>query len=136
MFSLGFSEILIISVIALIFLGPEKLPEAARFLGRNIALFRRTMDEVRNEIYATRDNFTQEVSSIGGDNATGGQNIIQRPAKPTTQVPSPDQVPLDPQISQLNNTSAATDNLNICEQSIDNADSQNLAAQATTAKNP
>ncbi|MDD2942855.1 MAG: twin-arginine translocase TatA/TatE family subunit [bacterium] len=65
MFSLGFSEILIISVIALIFLGPEKLPEAARILGRNIALFRRTMDEVRNEIYATRD------SVIEGDRVAG-----------------------------------------------------------------
>lgn len=33
MFDIGFSELLVIAVVALIVLGPERLPKAARFLG-------------------------------------------------------------------------------------------------------
>ena len=33
MFDLGFSELLVIAVVALIVLGPERLPKAARFAG-------------------------------------------------------------------------------------------------------
>ena len=33
MFDIGFSELLLIAVIALVVLGPERLPKAARFAG-------------------------------------------------------------------------------------------------------
>jgi len=33
MFDIGFSELLVIAVVALIVLGPERLPKAARFAG-------------------------------------------------------------------------------------------------------
>ena len=33
MFDVGFSELLIIAVVALLVLGPERLPKAARFVG-------------------------------------------------------------------------------------------------------
>lgn len=53
MFGLGFSEILVILAVALIFLGPERLPEAAKTLGKALGEFRRTLDEVRREINIT-----------------------------------------------------------------------------------
>lgn len=39
MFGLGFSELLVIFIIALIFIGPKKLPELAKGLGKGIRQF-------------------------------------------------------------------------------------------------
>ena len=50
MFGLGFGEVVIILVVALIFLGPERLPEVAKTLGKTMGELRRTMDELRYEI--------------------------------------------------------------------------------------
>ena len=41
MFGLGMGELMVILVIALIFLGPQKLPEAAKALGRGIRELRK-----------------------------------------------------------------------------------------------
>jgi sec-independent protein translocase protein TatB len=43
MFDIGFSELLLFGVIALIVLGPEKLPQAARTAGQWYAKIRRTV---------------------------------------------------------------------------------------------
>ncbi|HEV2248950.1 MAG TPA: twin-arginine translocase TatA/TatE family subunit [Candidatus Limnocylindria bacterium] len=49
MFGIGTGELLLLLVIALIVLGPERMPKLARDLGRAIAEFRRTSDELRSE---------------------------------------------------------------------------------------
>lgn len=46
-FGIGFGELLLIAVVALIILGPERLPEAARTVGRGIAELRRTVEPAR-----------------------------------------------------------------------------------------
>ena len=48
--SLGFPEILVILVVALIVLGPKKLPEAGRQIGRALAEVRRWSHDVQAEI--------------------------------------------------------------------------------------
>lgn len=55
MFNLGFQEILIILVVALIFVGPKKLPELARAIGKGIREFQRGTREFRDEIAAAGD---------------------------------------------------------------------------------
>lgn len=45
--SIGTSELLIIGIVALIFLGPRRLPEIARKLGKIMAEFRTTTNEFR-----------------------------------------------------------------------------------------
>jgi sec-independent protein translocase protein TatB len=56
MFGLSFGEILIIAVIALLLLGPDKLPEAAKTLGKTLREVRRATedlkDQVEREIYS------------------------------------------------------------------------------------
>lgn len=49
MFGIGSGELLLLLVIALIVLGPERMPKLARDLGRAMAEFRRTSDDLRNE---------------------------------------------------------------------------------------
>jgi sec-independent protein translocase protein TatA len=45
--NLGFSELVIIFVIALIVFGPRKLPELGRSLGKGMAEFRKATNELK-----------------------------------------------------------------------------------------
>ena len=55
MFDIGFSELLLFGIIALIVLGPEKLPQAARTAGQWYAKIRRTVSTLQSEIEAELD---------------------------------------------------------------------------------
>ena len=50
MFGLGWQEILVILVIAVLVIGPEQLPQVARTLGKLMAQFRRVTNELRDTI--------------------------------------------------------------------------------------
>jgi len=50
MFGIGFPELLMILAIALMVIGPKRLPEIAKALGRAMAEFKRATDEFRNSI--------------------------------------------------------------------------------------
>ena len=50
MLDLGLSELIVILAVALIVLGPKKLPELARNLGRGLAQFRRASEDLRRSI--------------------------------------------------------------------------------------
>jgi len=50
MFGIGMPELLVILVIAIIFIGPSKLPDVARALGRGMREFRRATDDLKNSI--------------------------------------------------------------------------------------
>lgn len=50
MFGLGAGELLLIFVIAVLFLGPKKLPELAKGLGQAMREFQKARDDMMNEI--------------------------------------------------------------------------------------
>jgi sec-independent protein translocase protein TatB len=50
MFDIGFQEILLIGVLALLVFGPSKLPELGRMVGRAMREFRRASDEFRSTV--------------------------------------------------------------------------------------
>ena len=50
MFDIGFSELLLIAVVALVVLGPERLPKAARFAGLWVRRARAQWDSVKQEL--------------------------------------------------------------------------------------
>lgn len=70
MFDIGFSELFMFGVIALIVLGPEKLPQAARTAGQWYGKLRRTVSTLQSEIEAeldlaeTRQQMQQELAKI------------------------------------------------------------------------
>lgn len=50
MFDIGFQEIVVIGLIALLVFGPTKLPELGRMFGRALREFRRASDEFRSTV--------------------------------------------------------------------------------------
>jgi sec-independent protein translocase protein TatB len=50
MFDIGFSEIVVIAVVALVVIGPEKLPKVARTLGHMFGRLQRYVNEVKADI--------------------------------------------------------------------------------------
>ncbi|WP_455216965.1 Sec-independent protein translocase protein TatB [Kaarinaea lacus] len=52
MFDIGFLELVIIAVVALLVIGPERLPDVARTVGKWIGGARRLMNTVQTEINA------------------------------------------------------------------------------------
>lgn len=50
MFDIGFSELLLVAVIALLVLGPERLPKAARTVGLVIGKIKRSVSGLQEEL--------------------------------------------------------------------------------------
>jgi sec-independent protein translocase protein TatB len=55
MFGIGSTELIVILVVALLVLGPKKLPEIARSLGKGMAEFRRMSTDVKRTIEMESD---------------------------------------------------------------------------------
>lgn len=63
MFGIGMPELLLIMALALIVLGPKKLPELARALGKGLAEFRRATDELKDQFR----NMEREIDDASSD---------------------------------------------------------------------
>jgi len=50
MFGIGMQELLVIGIVALLVVGPKKLPELAKTLGRTLSEFRKTADDLTEDI--------------------------------------------------------------------------------------
>lgn len=51
MFGLGFGEMLIVGLVALIAIGPKRMPGVAKAVGRGIREFRAAMDDMKSTVY-------------------------------------------------------------------------------------
>jgi sec-independent protein translocase protein TatA len=56
MFGIGMPELMIIMVIALIVIGPQKLPDLAKSLGKGLAEFKRATDDFKQSIETEAKN--------------------------------------------------------------------------------
>ncbi len=69
MFGIGFPELVVILLLGLIVLGPQRLPELARALGRAFAALRQTVDDaqsqVRDELRAAEEASTRPPAATG-----------------------------------------------------------------------
>lgn len=67
MFGIGMTEMILIAALALIILGPKKLPDLARSLGKGFAEFKRATNELKStidlEIKAEDERYNKEVSA-------------------------------------------------------------------------
>lgn len=98
MFDIGFSEIALIAVVALLVLGPERLPKVARTVGALVRRARSSWQNVRSEIereLSAEDmkktihdirraaDLRPEVNAAAADIDASARNVSARP-KPTS----------------------------------------------------
>jgi sec-independent protein translocase protein TatA len=69
--NIGFPELIVIFVVALLVFGPKKLPELGRSLGKGIAEFKKASTDLRSSIEREIEN--AEVESA----------MIHKPSQPT-----------------------------------------------------
>ena len=91
MFDIGFSEIVVIGVVALIVIGPERLPKTARTVGLLFGRLQRYVNDVKadisreieldelrrlkNEMHGAAQDLEQSMKSAANDVASGVRNV-------------------------------------------------------------
>jgi sec-independent protein translocase protein TatB len=111
MFDIGFSELMVIAVVALIVIGPERLPKVARTVGLLFGRMQRYVNDVKSDISremalddlrklqaniqdtanSLEQSMKQEVNSVeSGLNKVAGdvQSAVQEPAAAPAAVPA------------------------------------------------
>jgi len=68
MFGIGLSEFIVIVIVALIAIGPDKLPQLARTLGKAFSEFKRAGEEVKKS-FREPEKPESEVASPEGEQA-------------------------------------------------------------------
>ncbi len=100
MFDIGFVEMLVIGVLGLLVLGPERLPRVAQTLGHWVGRARATVNNIRDELERENHNadmqakFRQQLEEMGltEEDLRKGQDSILPPDARSEQVKhSPEQ---------------------------------------------
>ncbi len=73
MFDIGFSEIVVVAVVALIVIGPEKLPKTARTLGHLFGRLQRYVNDVKADI--NREMELEELRKLQRDVQSAASDI-------------------------------------------------------------
>ncbi len=85
--SIGMPELIIILVIALIILGPGKLPELGRSLGRSIGEFKKASNELRStleeEIRVEEQREERQKTQARPAEPAGDSETVSRTTTPT-----------------------------------------------------
>jgi sec-independent protein translocase protein TatB len=122
MFEVGFTEILLISILALVVLGPEKLPRVAaqlgRWMGRARTMARQFRDQLEDEVQLADAAKPKPASTPGdstGSSASGasesgaGPNVIYpEHSTPSSAAPADATNAPPPEVTAANNAAAET----------------------------
>jgi len=110
--SIGTSELILVGIVALIFLGPRKMPEIARKIGKIMADFRGTANEFKTT-WEREVNFEEEskllnVTEIESETVARSSEQGSQPAP--TQPETPEIKEVDPAaVEAIKQRAAATD---------------------------
>jgi len=103
MFDIGFSEILVIFILALIVLGPEKLPrvvrEVGRWVGRARAMARQFQEQLEDEVDVDRSRTAirpEPMRPVGGVPPQSPSSMTPEHSDPVSSITEPWQTPAEP----------------------------------------
>lgn len=73
MFDVGFSELVVIAIVALVVIGPERLPKVARTAGHLLGRLQRYVNDVKSDI--NREMQLDELKKLQADMQESARNI-------------------------------------------------------------
>lgn len=91
MFDIGFSEIAVIAIVALLVMGPKRLPVATRTLGALLGRAQRYVNDVKSDIQRQMDleqlrKVQEEVKNVGDQIQSGVQSVEKEVSGVTSDV--------------------------------------------------
>jgi len=103
MFGIGMTELIVILVIALLVIGPDRLPELARTLGKGLAEFKRTAEDFRNTIHEdlkAEDEKSKLLKKVDEQLKSKGEQKAgeDTPSEETDKEPVADKAPPSPSV--------------------------------------
>ncbi len=108
MLGIGAEELLLVLIVALLILGPERLPRVARDVGRVVGDLRRTSDEFREE-FMQADKFLQAEKLL--ERQAGAPTPVAEPtpaAIPATTPADPNETAFDREMREAREKLAAS----------------------------
>jgi Tat protein translocase TatB subunit len=97
MFGIGMPELLVIAVIALLVVGPKKLPDIAKALGKGLSEFRKVTEEATDTIKETlrADDIKKDMDEIKDSLLYGKEKEEEKnaPAPPAASTPPDSNTP-------------------------------------------
>jgi Tat protein translocase TatB subunit len=100
MFGIGMQELIIIAIIALLVVGPKRLPDLAKSLGKGLSEFKKAAEDVSEGVRSSlqADDSKKEAEELKDSAAEGSQTAEKKDSEQTTppeDAASP-QTPADP----------------------------------------
>jgi Tat protein translocase TatB subunit len=95
MFGIGMPELLVIVVVALLVVGPKKLPEIAKALGKGLSEFRKVTEEATDTIKETlkTDEIKKDMDDIKDSLLYGKGEEQEPPVPPAAPKPADQDAP-------------------------------------------
>ncbi|MFH0993909.1 MAG: twin-arginine translocase TatA/TatE family subunit [Pseudomonadota bacterium] len=93
MFGIGMQELILVLVVALIILGPKKLPDVAKSLGKALNEFKRATSDIKESLEA---NHNPESHDALNDTQHATGTTIASASEITPPQPSPEETALRP----------------------------------------
>jgi TatA/E family protein of Tat protein translocase len=87
MFGIGMTELLVILGVGLLVIGPKKLPELARSLGKGLAEFRRASTDMRREFLDVAEEASIDPPETSASETTKPEAHPSETSKPESEEP-------------------------------------------------
>ena len=100
MFDIGFSELMVIGVVALLVIGPEKLPKVARTLGHLLGRAQRYVNDVKSDI--NREIQLDELKKLQAEVTESARSLEDSVRKEYETARASVEVPAQAAVAELN----------------------------------
>ncbi len=113
MFDIGFSELMVIGIVALIVIGPERLPKVARTLGHLLGRAQRYVNDVKSDI--SREVQLDELRKLQSQVTDSARELESSVRKEYETARSSIEVPAQEVAAELQSTAKLSETLTVAE---------------------